>query len=275
MRLVLEAYAKLNLSLRILRRRDDGFHEIDSLVQTINLSDRITVERAGTKIVVANDASIDGRDIAERAAHALLAEKDAAAGFRISIQKRIPIGAGLGGGSADAAAVLHAVDALTPPLVEPETLRRIAASIGSDVPLFLAGGRLRMTGRGERIEPLPPPGDEHFVIVVPPVHCVTSAVYGAWRGEGRAPNGAAYGENDLLSPALRVYPELARYRDAAAALDAAYWGMSGSGSCFYAAFADRPCADLAVASMEKVVPEADVFVCSGTDVGFRVVEEEL
>jgi 4-diphosphocytidyl-2-C-methyl-D-erythritol kinase len=275
MKLVLEAFAKLNLSLRVLRRRDDGFHEIDSVVQTIDLSDEIAVERVGTRILVANDASVDAPDIAERATYAMLAAKGSTNGFRISIRKRTSIGAGLGGGSSDAAAVLHAVDAMTPPPSDPEVLRRIAASVGSDVPLFLTGGRLRITGRGERIERLPMPEDEHFVIVVPPIHCATAAVYGAWQGEGRTPGSPVLGENDLLAPALHVYPELGRYRDAVAALDAAYWGMSGSGSCFYAAYVESAQADRAAASVERSVPEADVFVCRSTDVGFRVVEEEL
>jgi len=276
MRLRLEAYAKLNLALRVLYRRDDGFHEIDSLVQRIDLCDRLTVERTKGEIEVFNDASIEGIDIAERAARALARAKNLRDGFRITIEKQTPIGAGLGGGSSDAAAVLHAIDRLTPPELDDDALRAIAAGIGSDVPLFLKGGLLRMTGRGENTERLDGTGAEHYVVVVPPVHCATAAVYGAWRetGASSSERNLARGENDLMPAALSVYPELALYRDAVRSLDAAYWGMSGSGSSFYAAVEDKKHAREEADRAAKAVPNALVFACRAVDVGCRVMEAE-
>ncbi len=275
MRVCLEAFAKLNLALRVVRRRDDGFHDIDSLVQTIDLRDRITVELADSAVEVLNDAEIEGPDITERAARAIIAAKGLARGFRIAVEKRIPMGAGLGGGSSDAAAVLRAIDKLTPPELNGNALRAIAADIGSDVPLFLAGGLLRMTGRGEELESVPVSGPRHFLVVVPPVHCATGAVYEAWDATDRTTDAnMCRGQNDLLHSALSVYPELAPYRDAVGGLDAAYWGMSGSGSSFYAAFEEREAALLAADRGLAAAPAARLFVCRATDTGHQNVGGE-
>ena len=261
MRVRLEAFAKLNLALRVVRRRDDGFHEIDSHVQTIDLCDRITVARADTGVEVLNDAAIEGVDIAERAARTMIEVKDLDHGFRISVEKRIPIGAGLGGGSSDAAAVLRAIDRMTPPELDHAFLYDIAAEIGSDVPLFLTGGLLRIAGRGEVIERMGTSGIEHYVLVVPPVHCATAAVYGAWRAKNDNPQRKLVrGENDLLPAALSLHPELAVYRDAVGAPNAAYWGMSGSGCSFYAAFENREAALEAADRVSDRVPDARVIL---------------
>lgn len=275
MRVCLEAFAKLNLALRVVRRRSDGFHEIDSHVQTIDLCDRVMVERADAGVEVFNDAAIEGVDIAEHAARAMIEAKDLDHGFRISVEKRIPIGAGLGGGSSDAAAVLTAIDRMTPPELDPAALCAVAAEIGSDVPLFLTGGLLRIAGRGEMIERMDASGIEHYVLVVPPVHCATAAVYGAWRAEhGNPQRKLVRGENDLLPAALSLHPELAAYRDAVSAPDAAYWGMTGSGCSFYAAFENREAALQVAGRMSDRVPDARVMLCRAVDVGQTIVKDE-
>jgi len=274
MRRHVEAYAKLNVALRVLRRRDDGFHEIDSLVQTIDLCDEIRIESARESIEVHNTAAIQGQDLAEAAARGLLAAKGAESGFRILIRKQIPIGAGLGGGSSDAAAVLSTIDAMTPPTIGPNALRGLAADIGSDVSLFLEGGLLRIRGRGERTERVASDGEEHYVVIVPPVHCATGPVYDAWKEtKSNSSTGLVRGANDLLAAALSLYPELTPYRDAAQALSAAYWGMSGSGSSFYAAFKKRSDALAAAMYVTESLPSADVFACQAVESGHRVIEE--
>lgn len=274
MKIDLLAYAKLNLSLRVVGCRSDGFHELDSIVQTVDLADRIEVSLEGSGIVVENDLpGLVGRDLAECAAEALLEAKGERVGVRIRIAKGIPAGAGLGGGSSDAAAVLWGVDRLTPPHLPRERLLCVAAELGSDVPLFLRGGQARMTGRGECLAPMAERRSEHFVLLVPPVHCHTGRVYEAWRrvseADGRMP--AALGENDLLAPAVAEYPELSVYRDAVLELGAPYAGMSGSGSTFFAAYHDPVQAGIVTERLRVAFPEARCFVCAATDSGRRVL----
>lgn len=271
------AYAKLNLSLRVLGRREDGYHEIDSEVQTIDPADRLTIDLAAAGVRIENDLVLEGTDLVERAAVALLRHKECDRGVRIRVEKGIPVGAGLGGGSSDAAAVLRVLDRLTPPELGVDALSDIGAGIGSDVPLFLHGGRVRIGGRGERILRSPEPSAEHFVVLVPPIHCATAAIYARWDELAAATETSRAsepkpGENDLLRPALDVHPELVAYHDAMRSLGGKYHGMSGSGSSFYAAFPAHSAAVRAAESLKTRFDDADVFVCRPTDVGHRTLE---
>lgn len=277
MRTTLHAYAKLNLSLRVIRRHSDGFHDLDSLVQTIDLADTITLERTTGKVEVENDLGIPlEEDLAARAALLLFQEKRVEGGMRIKVRKKIPMGAGLGGGSSDAAAVLWGADRATPPSLPHARLSLLASRLGSDVPLFLSGGLLRLSGRGERITPLPHPRTEHFVILVPPVHCATAEVYdrldrlGSSAGRKLSYN---LGENDLYTPALSLYPVLIPYAKAIEAVGADYFGMSGSGSSFFAAFADEIRAHSSQRDLAAAFPAAFVYLCEATDSGYHLCDE--
>jgi len=153
----------------------------------------------------------------------------------------------------------------------PELLR-VAADVGADVPLFLRGGLLRMTGRGEILESAGRPMSGRFIVLVPAIQCDTGEVYRRFDGsiprfDGDVPSG----ENGLLAPALSVYPGLARYHEAIHALGAAYAGMSGSGSAFYAAFADSASAAVAAKSLRRDLPGDRVFECSATSVGHCIM----
>jgi 4-diphosphocytidyl-2-C-methyl-D-erythritol kinase len=168
------AYAKLNLSLSVIGRREDGFHQIDSIIQKIDLADQITVRPTGNSLVVENDLDIAPQeDLVWLAARLILDEKHLERGFYIRVSKRIPPGAGLGGGSSDAATVLWAMNLLTPPAIPVSDLLRLSEKLGFDVPLFFWGGLVRVKGRGEDIAPVFPSRKEHFVIVVPPIHSNT------------------------------------------------------------------------------------------------------
>ena len=277
MNVVVAAYAKLNLALRVLGLREDGYHEIISEVQTIDLADRLTIESVPEGICVESDLALHGGNLVEEAARVLFRKKRCSRGVRIRVEKRIPVGAGLGGGSSDAAAILTVLDRATPPKLAFDTLREVAAGIGSDVPLFLHGGRVRITGRGEGVETLPGPSTEHFVVLVPPVHCATAEIYARWdelaAASNRLPKGVPHrGENDLLEPALDAQPMLVSYDAAMRSLGAIYHGMSGSGSSFYAVFADRATAERAQDVLKQRFEDADVFVCHPTDVGQRIEE---
>lgn len=272
------AFAKLNLSLAVYGRREDGFHEIESVVQTIDLADRVEVNVCpGTGIIVENTlADSQGPDLAERAAAAWLAVKKVSLHVEIRIQKGIPAGAGLGGGSSDAAAVLQSLDRLVPPRLGDEELRRVAAGIGSDVTLFLVGGCVRITGRGEIVERLPGTRRERFVVVVPPVRCSTADVYGVWAAHRAPHSGAAsvFGSNDLLAPALAVRPQLRRIEEAVAHGGGLYSGMSGSGSSFYAAFSHEDQADACARKLRAALSECAVFDCAPTSAGMAELEAE-
>lgn len=279
-RMTLLAYAKLNLSLRVLGKREDGFHEILSLVQTIDLADRIELARCGSGIRVENDlVGLVGQDLAERAAIDVLRAKGVHAGCSIRIRKSIPAGGGLGGGSSDAASVIYGIDQLIPPSLPTGGAADIAAGIGSDVPLFLLGGRVRVSGRGERTAPVEGPPEGAFVVVVPPIHCDTGAVYRGWSARGAVdrPRGTAsldLGENDLLQPALALAPALARYLAAVRDAGGEYSGMSGSGSSFYSAYRREEDAGGAARALETMFPEARVFCCRPVSAGFRVCQED-
>ena len=269
------AFAKINLTLDVRRRRADGYHEIDSLVQTIDLADRITVSRCGRGVFVDNDlVGLRGRDLAEVAAERLLAAKGVDGGLRVRVEKRIPAGAGLGGGSSDAAAVLAAGDRLIPPRLSQRVLLAVASEIGSDVPLFLLGGRVRMTGRGEIVTRAGAALRERFVVLVPPIHCETAEVYRRFSAVQRREGRRSAGENALLAPALAAYPTLARYHEAIGIPGAERAGMSGSGSSFFAAFQDASASAVAAERLRERFPEARVFVCSSTTAGHRIIEEE-
>ena len=273
------AYAKINLSLSVLRRREDGFHEIDSLIQTIDLADKITVRQTEAPLIVTNDLGIaPEKDLAWRAARLILDCKDVRSGMRITVHKNIPTGAGLGGGSSDAAAVLWAVDRLTPPVLPHEHLLTLGAQLGSDVPLFLHGGLVRVTGRGESITTMFPSCRERFVLVTPPVHCDTASVYQEMRTrlmpDRRSTRQSHLGENDLYEAAVFLYPELIPYAQAIGKLGAEYSGMSGSGSTFYAAFNDGRLAAMAHTKMKESFPQAQVYLVRGTSTGFLAKGEE-
>ena len=214
---VLAAPAKLTLSLRVTGLRDDGYHLIDAEMVTLDLVDTVTVDDAGDGLeVVGHDLAVEVDDdnlvrralrVAGRTAH-------------VRLDKRIPAGAGLGGGSADAAAILRWAGV---------TDLDLAASIGADVAFCLVGGRARVRGIGEVVEPLPFE-PRTFTLLTPPVHCSTPAVYGAWDGLGGPTAG---GPNDLEPAALVVAPELARWRDRLGELTGQTPVLAGSGSTWF------------------------------------------
>ncbi len=193
MRLYL-APAKLTLSLRVVGVRSDGYHLIDAEMVTVDFTDTLAFDD-GDGLVVTGPVDIpDGDNLVTKALKVVRRTA------HVTLDKQIPAGAGLGGGSADAAAVLRWAGVAD---------LEVAASLGGDVPFCLVGGRARVTGIGEVIDPLPFV-DATFTLLTPPLHVATPAVYEAWDELG-GPSGD--GPNDLAPAALKVRPELARYRD--------------------------------------------------------------
>jgi 4-diphosphocytidyl-2-C-methyl-D-erythritol kinase len=175
-------YAKVNLTLEILGRRADGFHDLASLVHTISLADDLRVEAADGLLTRVEGLDLDpATNLVARAAALLQTSLRERRGAELTLVKRIPAAAGLGGGSSDAAAALVALNALWGHRSNLGALAELAAELGSDVPFFLRGGAALMTGRGEQLEPLPPIVGQWLVLLVP-AHDVpdkTRQLYGA------------------------------------------------------------------------------------------------
>lgn len=174
----LEAYAKINLFLDIESRRADGFHDILSVMQTVSLSDTVTLEKLDLGIELTNDIGIEKeKDLAYRAAAAFFAAAGVEGGVRINIDKRIPMGAGLAGGSADAAAVLRGLNELYGEPFSKEKLAEIGLALGSDVPFCVIGGTKITRGRGERMSDMPKMPDCPMVIAIGDDHVSTPAQF--------------------------------------------------------------------------------------------------
>lgn len=221
---VLAAPGKVNLFLKVLHRRDDGFHELETLFQAVDVCDQVTVTRTGSGVQL----DVDGPDLgpaeenlAWRAARAFLQAVEAGPdqGVRIHLEKRIPAGAGLGGGSSDAAAVLRCMELLWERPLGAPRLAAIAAGLGSDVPFFLGASPLALgRGRGEVLTPLGPLPEAHLVLVLPPVHVATGGAYAALARsrEGRVPDvraawdptALAGGWSGLTSAAVNDFEEV-------------------------------------------------------------------
>ncbi len=176
------AHAKVNLFLRVLARETSGFHALETLFSLLELADTLIVERIPTGVeldVTGAETGPSEENLAVRAARLVLDATGNQFGVRVRLVKRIPVAAGLGGGSSDGAAALHAVNALADGAVPRHELLQFAAKLGSDVPFLASGAPMALAwGRGERLFRLPPPLAAHTLIVVPPFGVSTAKAYG-------------------------------------------------------------------------------------------------
>src|ERR1051326_8905449 len=198
-------YAKVNLTLEILGRRDDGFHELASLVHTVSLGDDLRIEPSDELLTRVEGLALDPEtNLVARAAELLAVTLKEKRGAELSLVNRIPAAAGLGGGSSDAAATLVGLNAVWGTRLGLTALARLAADIGSDMPFFMRGAAALMSGRGEELEALPPRVGQWLVLVVPTHDVVdkTRRLYASLEpgdfGDGkhtqRAAAGVAHGE---------------------------------------------------------------------------------
>ncbi len=251
-----DAPAKLNLALAVTGERADGYHDLVSVFATLDLADEIRVARSRA-LEVRNTIDIGpGEDLAARAVRVLASETGQEPHAFVRIRKRIPVASGLGGGSSDAAAVLRALAELWG--VDAD-LVRVAALVGSDVPFFAAGVHVALvSGRGERVEPLPAPHEPlHVVVLRPPVRLATADVFAELRfdemGTGAHVDALArafrdgtvtpetlrsHAQNDLLAAAERRCEAIVSWRAAAAARGIAL-ALTGSGPTLFAVADDR------------------------------------
>lgn len=259
------AQAKINLRLKVLALGESGYHAIETVFQRLELADRVTVsvsDGGGIALDVSGHDSLvmasgpAAQNLALLAARSYLQRADWHPRVDIRIEKVIPVGAGLGGGSADAAAVLRALNDLAPAPLPAAELLSLAASLGSDVP-FLAGPHAMAVGwgRGERLMSLPPLPPRPVVLAIPPVHVTTRDAYG-WlgraRGEGPAPpnipgdafasweHAAGHAENDFSEAVAQRHPVIRRIRESLLERGARIAMLTGSGSAVFGIFDSEP-----------------------------------
>ena len=256
-RISLRAPAKINLRLDILGKRPDGYHEIRTWIYPISLADELHIEKVDTEQITVTsthpELPVEEENLAHRAAALFLKEHDPGGGVRIEIVKHIPLAAGLGGGSSDAAAVLKGMNTLWGNRIPSEGLMTMGAQIGADVPFFIVGKGAVMGGRGEQMMQLLPPLRAWLVLVNPGVPLLTQQVYqqGKWgltkAGEDTRipmpPQGlekmGKFLHNDLEGPALELMPSIDILKGRL--LDAGAQGvlMTGSGPTVFGLFAGK------------------------------------
>lgn len=250
--ITLKAPAKINLCLSVLGRRPDGYHDVEMLMQMVGLFDEVTVAAhagAGVQISCDSDAIPPGEDnIAWKAGHALLTRAGRGAGLSITIRKAIPVAAGLGGGSSDAAAVLVAANEVLGLGLNREQLAEIGARLGMDVPFFLYGPTALAQGRGERLTELVPMPKLQIVLVNPGFETSTAWVYKNLNLRLTKKvdctkilrltvgNMAAGLHNDLETVTAAAHPEIHTIRQALLEQGAAGALMSGSGPTVFGIF---------------------------------------
>ncbi len=259
--LSLPAPAKLNLFLHVTGRRDEDYHLVETLLVPIDRGDRLTLSlRDDSQVVrVRGPAGVAaGDDLAVRAARLLQRACGVSRGVGIDVDKRIPLGGGLGGGSTDAATVLLGLNRMWELGLPRARLMELALELGADVPFFIFGVPAFARGIGEVLEAvsLPP---TWFVVLTPPVQVATAEVFAApeltrnSRSAKMSVFSEGYGRNDLQAVAASRFPEIAASLDALAreAADAESVAMSGSGACVFAAFSAEQAALQALAGMER------------------------
>lgn len=278
----LRAHAKLNLALRVGLPQADGYHPIAGVFQTISLCDLLyarpipspdddrtgsllRLQVVGAELPVHNTVTNAVQKLADEARRQGIEP----APLCMRLAKRVPMGAGLGGGSSDAVTALAACARLwqldRDALIERGVLHRIAAEVGSDVPFFLVGGTAMVTGTGERIEPLDPLSDTWFVVAIPDLHVSTSAAYADFDRAVAVDRGGVAVEpavphyesevdeswmgNDLQEPVSSRHPEVADVRRRLAELGGKAAQMTGSGAASFGSFPDRRSAAAAAGTL--------------------------
>jgi 4-diphosphocytidyl-2-C-methyl-D-erythritol kinase len=258
------APAKINLGLHVLRRRPDGYHDVETVLHRIDWADTITAAPADTLSMTCSDPALptDENNLCLRAALALKEASGVAAGAALHLDKQVPYGTGLGGGSSDAAATLRLLTRLWDLDADPDHLHAVAAALGADVPFFLLDAPAALaTGRGDELTVLDD-GDRPYrlphpvVVVVPPVEIATPDAYAAVtpRDDDRPELPALVRSSDLSrwraalvndfeAPIAAAHPAVATARDWLRDQGADYVSLSGSGGAVYGVFEERAAAE--------------------------------
>lgn len=288
--MIIETAAKVNLTLEVLGRRADGYHDLATIFCAVSLWDRISITPANELQVTCDHPEVpDGpENLCHRAATRLAERCGRGPAVTIEIAKQVPPGGGLGGGSANAAGVMAGLNHLWSAGMSDDELRSIAAELGSDCAFFVNGGTAAAGGRGERLAPLPPPADSAVVVLGPSRGVSTAAVYGALRGfradagaatkavaerlVAGAPPPAEWLVNDLEAPACAVAPELAAERLRLNAIGLRHARLSGSGGSWFVLLPAAEAGE-AAACLRAEWPGRVVWSVPPATCGWRLVSE--
>lgn len=249
-----KAAAKINLSLDVLGKRDDGFHEVEMIMTMVDLADRIELrELESNQIVISSQAGfvpLDEKNLAYQAASLIKSRYNVQRGVYINLDKKIPVSAGLAGGSSDAAATLRGLNRLWKLNISSEELQELGAQIGSDVPFCVTGGTAVASGRGEKLRPITSRLQCWVVLAKPQISVSTSEIYGKFNlakiskhpgtaelidaiQKGQFGQLCASLDNVLEEVTLPLYPEVKRLKDCMRKLGAEGVLMSGSGPTIF------------------------------------------
>jgi 4-diphosphocytidyl-2-C-methyl-D-erythritol kinase len=283
-RFTLPSFAKINLSLRVLGRRADGYHELHTVFQTISLHDELTFSaRDDARIELTCDAPAgipcDETNLVHRAAVALRERYGVSRGASVELRKKIPAGGGLGGGSSNAAVALVGLARLWEIETERQSLARLGATLGADVPFFLTGGTALGTGRGTDIYPLADAPQKYLLLITPGINVSTAEAYKALNAPALTKplspvnltvsrmqaeiSGSLHAvlENDFERVVYRLYPETRRARSSLVTAGASNVLLSGSGASVFALFDSLDERERAQASLH-VEAGWQVFACT-------------
>jgi len=270
--LTLPAFAKINLRLRVLGQRPDGYHEVDTILQTISLHDTLTFQATEDSQITlwCDDPAIfsDERNLVWRAAKALQRNYSENLGVRVRLAKRIPTQAGLGGGSSDAAVTLMALARLWQLRTSKADLFDVAQELGADVPFFLVGGTARATGIGEAITPLTDAAESHLLVLKPNASIATNAAYAALKSLALTTSDSKIilassqaddfsGKlnpktlhNDFAAVAFQLEEEIERAQAALMKTGAQAALLAGSGAAVFGVFENKDAQERAIQAIE-------------------------
>ena len=265
------APAKLNLFLHVVGRREDGYHLLQTVFRFVDFSDRlhfIMREDGVVKLHAPIPGVPEDKDLCVRAAKLLQQESGISQGVEIFLEKRIPMGGGLGGGSSDAATTLLALNRLWGLNWNRRRLLKLGLRLGADVPVFIFGKNAFAEGIGEQLSPIPLP-PAWYLILTPPVHVPTAQVFASKELTRNTipikipPFSVEHGHNDLEPVVCRTYPEVARHLEWLKRLDSTRMAaMTGSGACVFAEFATGAAAQIA---LTQIPVGMSGFVARGLD----------
>ena len=280
-RITQRAYAKINIGLDVLRRRADGYHEVKMIMQTVDLYDELILEKRkqpGIALRTDNgELPLDGDNLICKAAELLIREKDIQEGVNIMLTKRIPIAAGMAGGSADAAATLRGLNELFGLGYSVPELQTLGVKLGADIPYCIVGGTMLSEGIGEILTPLPAPPAAYLVIAKPDINVSTAYVYGnphadrlTWHPDidgmidalRKQDLGGITGRlgNVLETVTVREYPVIERIRELLKMQGAENALMSGSGPTVFGIFKEKETAERAAEAVECGKLAKQIFV---------------
>ena len=276
-----KAYAKINIGLDVLRRREDGYHELKMIMQTVDICDDLVFEKTKEQgIVIQTDREelpVDGGNLIYKAADLLFQEKKITEGVKITLTKRIPIAAGMAGGSSDAAATMHGLNELFGMGYSTQELQKLGVKLGADIPYCLVGGTMLSEGIGEILTPLPAPPDCSLVVAKPDINVSTAFVYGNLHADrltyhpdidgmiealrtGNLKGMADRLGNVLETVTVKEYPVIEEIKELLRNMGAENALMSGSGPSVFGIFTEREAAEAAARAVEDNKLAGQIFI---------------